>query len=258
LREAITRLEGKVAIVTGGGAGIGQAVAEVFAEEGASVVMADIDTEGSEETIRTIQGKGGVAHFVRADISKESDAQNISKEAVQTYGRLDILVNNAATFVLKGFDATIEEWQRSLGVNVIGTTMVTKYAVEQMRASGRGAIVNLASISSFVAQPNFFAYSSTKAAILQLTRNMAMDLAPFNIRVNCVCPGTILTAASYRHMKTVGLTFEQFNAEEGSKTFLKRVGQPREVAYPILFLASAEASYITGTSLMIDGGYTAQ
>ena len=130
--------------------------------------------------------------------------------------------------------------------------------MERIKPSGGGAIVNLASISSLVAQPNFFAYSATKAAILQITRNMAMDLAPYQIRVNCVCPGTILTAASYRHMKTVGLTFDQFNAEEGAKTFLKRVGQPREVAYPVLFLASDEASYITGTSLIIDGGLTAQ
>jgi NAD(P)-dependent dehydrogenase (short-subunit alcohol dehydrogenase family) len=252
------RLEGKVAIVTGGGAGIGQAVAEVFAEEAAKVIVADIDAPSAQETVTTIRVKGGAAHFVHADISKESDAQNIAKEAMDAFGRVDVLVNNAATFVLKGFDATIEEWQRSLAVNVIGTTMVTKYAVERMKASGGGAVVNLASISSFVAQPNFFSYSSTKAAILQLTRNMAMDLAPFNIRVNCVCPGTILTAASYRHMKNVGLTFEEFNAEEGAKTFLKRVGQPREVAYPILFLASSEASYITGTFLMIDGGYTAQ
>jgi NAD(P)-dependent dehydrogenase (short-subunit alcohol dehydrogenase family) len=252
------RLKGKVAIVTGGAAGIGQAVAEVFAEEGAKVLIADVDTKAAQETLAKIESKAGAVQFVHADISKEADAQKISEAAVKAFGRLDILVNNAATFVLKGFDATVEDWHRSLGVNVIGTSLVTKYAVEQLKVSGRGAIVNLASISSFVAQPNFFAYSATKAAILQITRNMAMDLAPFKIRVNCVCPGTILTAASVRHMQTVGMTFEQFDAEEGAKTFLKRVGQPREVAYPIAFLASDEASYITGTSLMIDGGYTAQ
>ncbi len=252
------RLKDKVAIVTGAGAGIGQAVAEVFCEEGAKVVAADIDADSVEQAARAIRSKGGAVFPVHADIAQEEQARRISDEAVKAFGQVNILVNNAATFVLKGFDATVEDWRRSLGVNVIGTTMVTKYAVDRMKAFGGGAIVNLASISSFVAQPNFFAYSATKAAILQLTRNMAMDLAPFSVRVNCVCPGTILTAASSRHMKNVGMTFEQFNAEEGAKTFLKRVGQPREVAYPILFLASDEASYITGTSLMIDGGYTAQ
>jgi NAD(P)-dependent dehydrogenase (short-subunit alcohol dehydrogenase family) len=126
-----------------------------------------------------------------------------------------------------------------------------------MKTNG-GAIVNLGSISSFVAQPDFFAYSSTKAALLQMTRNMAMDLGRHKIRVNCVCPGSILTPASFRHMEKVGMTLEQFNKEEGAKTFVGRAGQPREVAYAVLFLVSDEASYITGASLMVDGGYTAQ
>ncbi len=252
------RLQGRVAIVTGAGMGIGEAVAQRFAEEGAKIVIADIDAAGGEKTAATIREKGTASHFVHADISKEADARKISEQAVKTFGRIDILVNNAATFVLKGFDATVEDWQRSLGVNVIGTAMVTKYAAEHMKKAGGGAIVTLSSISSSVAQPNFFAYSATKAALLQMTRNMAMDLGPFNIRVNCVCPGTILTAASYRHMASVGMTLEQFNAEEGAKTFLGRIGSTREVANAVLFLASDEASYITGASLMVDGGYTAQ
>jgi NAD(P)-dependent dehydrogenase (short-subunit alcohol dehydrogenase family) len=252
------RVKDKVAIVTGAAVGIGQTAAEVLAEEGAKVVVADIDAKNGEQAAANIRAKGGTAIFVQADISKEPDARRISEETVKAFGRIDILVNNAAVFVLKGFDATVEDWQRSLGVNVIGPALVTKYAVEHMKKTGGGSIVILASISSFVAQPNFFAYSATKAALLQMTRNMALDLGPHKIRVNCVCPGTILTQASYKHMANEGLTFEQFNAAEGAKTFLGRIGSTREVANAILFLASDEASYITGAPLMVDGGYTAQ
>jgi len=251
------RVENKVAIVTGAGSGIGRATAELLAEEGAKVVVADIDPKGGKETVSAIIEKGNTAHFVQADISREVDAKNISDEAVKTYGAIDVLVNNAATFVLKGFEATVEEWQHSLGVNVVGTAMVTKYAIEHMKKTG-GAIVILGSISSFLAQPDFFAYSATKAAMVQLCRNMAMDLGPYKIRVNAVCPGSIITAASYRHMEKVGMTLEEFDAQEGAKTFVGRAGKPREVANAILFLASDEASYITGSHLMVDGGYSAQ
>jgi len=251
------RLQDKVAIITGAGSGIGKATALVFADEGAKVVVVDCDAAGGERTVAEIERQGHVALFVRADISKETDAERLASETAKAFGGIDVLVNNAAIFVLKGFDATVSEWHQSLAVNVIGTVLVTKYVVDSMKKRGGGAVVNLASISSWIAQSDIFAYSATKAAVLQLTRNMAMDLAPWAIRVNCVCPGTIVTAAVQRYMEDRGLTVEQLNADEGAKTLLKRVGQPHEVARAILFLASDEASYITGTHLMVDGGYTA-
>jgi NAD(P)-dependent dehydrogenase (short-subunit alcohol dehydrogenase family) len=251
------RLKGKITAITGAATGLGEATALLFAEEGAHVVVADFDDAGGERAVSEIRKKGAEALFVHADISKESDARGIAEEAVRVFGGIDVLVNNAAVFVLKGFDATVAEWQRSLGINVIGTALVTKYVAEVMKKNGRGAIVNLSSVSAWIAQSNMFAYSSTKAAILQMTRNMAMDLAPYGIRVNAVCPGTIMTAAVRRYMQERGMTPDQLNAEEGAKTLLKRVGQQREVANAILFLASDDASYITGTHLMVDGGYTA-
>jgi dihydroanticapsin dehydrogenase len=250
------RLKDKVAIVTGAASGIGAATAILFAQEGASVVVADVQAEAGEKIVSQIRDQGGKALFVKTDVSKEEEARRVSDGAVKAFGKLDILVNNAAAFVLKGLDATVDEWQRSLAVNVIGVALCSKYAAQAMKKTGQGAIVNLGSISGFVAQPEFIAYSATKGALVQMTRNMAMDLAPFNIRVNCVCPGTILTPASYAHMAQAGVSLEQFLAEEGPKHLLNRVGEPREVAYAILFLASDEASFITGTHLMVDGGYT--
>jgi len=251
------RIKNKVAIITGAASGIGEATALLFGGEGAKVVVADLDAAGGNNTAAQIREKGGDAIFLHADISKEPDAKRIIDESVQAYGRVDILVNNAAAFVLKGLEATMEDWQRSLATNVIGTALVSRFASDQMRENGGGSIVNVSSQSAFYAEPTFLCYSSTKAAILHMTRLMALDLAPANIRVNTVCPGTIPTRATFNHIAKEGLTLEEFCAREGAKTILRRVGQAQEVAYAILFLASDEASFITAACLVVDGGRTA-
>jgi NAD(P)-dependent dehydrogenase (short-subunit alcohol dehydrogenase family) len=250
------RMTGRAAIVTGGAAGIGEAIATLIAEEGGSVLIADRDEAGGEATARTIREMGGRASFVRTDVSDEDQVRRMRDACVAEFGTIDVLVNNAAVFVLKGVDASVEDWNRSFGINVVGNALCTRYVSEVMKEEGKGAIVNLSSISAFIAQPGFVTYSATKAAILQMTRNQALDLAPFGIRVNCVCPATILTRASYDHMERTGQSLEDFQAEQAVLHPIGRVGLPREVAYPVVFLASDEASFITGTHLMVDGGYT--
>jgi dihydroanticapsin dehydrogenase len=220
------------------------------------VLIADRDEEGGEATARAIREAGGRAIFVRTDVSDEDQVRAMRDACVAEFGTIDVLVNNAAVFVLQGVDASVEDWRRSFGINVVGNALCTRFASEVMKRNGKGAIVNLSSISAFVAQPGFVTYSATKAAILQMTRNQALDLAPFGIRVNCVCPATILTRASYDHMERTGQSLADFEAEQAELHPIGRVGRPREVAYPVVFLASDEASFITGTHLMVDGGYT--
>ncbi len=249
------RLESKVAIITGAASGIGRATAELFAEEGAKVVVVDIDSAGGEQTVSNIRSKGGEALFVHADISKDEDARRISEETVKAYGRIDILVNNAAAFVFKRLDeATVEDWQRALNVNIMGSALCAKYAVEHMKKVGGGAVVNVGSVHGLIGQPGYLPYAVTKAALVQMSRNMAVELGSFNIRVNCVCPGAVLTQHTLHRLKELGSTVEEMGAEHP----LKRGSQPRESAQAILFMASGEASFVTGAFLMVDGGYTAQ
>lgn len=192
---------------------------------------------------------------MHADISKEEDAKRISEETVKAYGRIDILVNNAAAFVFKSLEeATVEDWQRALHVNVMGTALCTKYATEHMKKVGGGAVVNVGSVHGFVGQPGYMPYAATKAALVQMSRNMAVELGSFNIRVNCVCPGAVLTEHTLHRLKELGLTVEDLGAQH----FLKRGSQPRESAAAILFMASEDSSFVTGAFLMVDGGYTAQ
>lgn len=256
----MNRLNGKVAIVTGGGQGIGRATCELFAEEGAAVVIADRNAETGQAAAEAINRKGGKALCVPTEVTDEESIRRMVSQAMAKLGRVNILVNNAAVFVLKGLDASVEDWRQILEVNVMGPALVAKYVVPEMRKAGGGAIVNLGSISSFIAQPQFVTYNTSKAAIANMTRCLALDLADDNIRVNAVCPGTVWTPIVERLTKERGL--DRATADKhpdfGASHMIKRLPEPREIAYAILFLASDEASFITGENLMVDGGYVAK
>ena len=254
------RLKGKVAIITGGGQGIGRATCELFAEEGAAVVIAERQSDTGQATSAAINRKGGTARFIQTDVTDEDGIRRMVTETVNTLGRVNVLVNNAAVFVLKGIEATPADWRQVLDVNVMGPALVVRHVVPEMRKAGGGAIVNLGSISSFIAQPGFLTYNASKGAIANMTRCMALDLAGDNIRVNAVCPGTVWTPIVERLTKERGLdrAAADSHPDFGATHMIKRLAEPREVAYAILFLASDEASFITAENLMVDGGYVAK
>lgn len=253
------QLANKIALITGASSGIGRETAKLFAAEGAKVAIADIDAVGGQTLVEEIKAAGGIAQFYQVDVSVESEVQDWVTAIGNQWGGLDILVANAAVLVTGTVEqSTSADWDLAFAVNVKGYAFCAKYAAPQMRKHGGGAIVNLASVSSFIAQPAFAPYNTTKGAIVQLTRCLAYDLAPDNIRVNCVCPGPIDTPAVQHFAESHGLTKEDVIQQLAPLTLLKRMGQPQEVANAILFLASDKASYITGTSLMVDAGYTAQ
>jgi len=246
------RLENKIAIVTGGSSGIGRASSILFAKEGAKVVVTDINDKAGEDVVKTIKSNGREGIFVHCDVTKEDQAKNLIAKAVEKYGRLDVLYNNAGIGMVKLLpEMTEQEWDRIFNINVKGAFLCSKYAIPQMKKQGRGAIVNTASNWGLIAYPHWPAYCATKGAVVMLTKALAIDHAPDNIRVNCVCPGNIDTP-----LLRAGIEAET-SFEEASKT-MGRLAKPEEVAYVALFLASDESSYVTGSAVVVDNGESAR
>jgi dihydroanticapsin dehydrogenase len=248
------RLKDKVAIVTGAGSGIGRAIALRFVQEGARVVLVDRDQAGGAKTLGLIAAAGGDAHLVVADVSRGSDTERMLDEAVRVFGRLDAMINNAAVLIPKAVpELSEEEWDYVVGVNLKGVFLCSKQAILCFRRQGGGGtIVNMASVNSFYAEGGIAAYCAAKGGVQQLTRAMAIDHSAEGIRINCICPGWIDTPINAAYF-----------ADPAARAFadklhaIGRIGQPAEVAAVAAFLVSDDASFVTGASIVADGGFSA-
>jgi NAD(P)-dependent dehydrogenase (short-subunit alcohol dehydrogenase family) len=244
-------LKDKVAIVTGGSTGIGRAIMERLCQEGVSVTYSGI-SDGGVRTEQECHEKGYNVQFIRGDMAEEAFCQRLAEETVKRWGRVNFLVNNAFSFIAKGLEATREDWLRMMNVGPLGYATMARCVVEPMKQQGGGAIVNLSSISAHIAQPDRWTYNSAKGAVNQLTRCMALDLAPHNIRVNTVSPGWIWTREVD---KAAGGDREKWGPIWGKFHMLRRLGEVEECAAPVAFLLSDEASFVTAAELLVDGGY---
>lgn len=251
------RFAGKVAVVTGGAKGMGGATSRAFAREGAAVVIADLDQESGVALQNEIERDGGRARFVRADVARSLQMESVASRAKTEFGGVDYLINNAGIQDYGTVVTTSEEaWNRVIAINLTGVFLASKACVPLMLERGGGAIVNVASVQALQCQRNVAAYAASKGGVLALTREMALDLAPHKIRVNCVCPGSIRTpmlefAASFEENPEAAM------AGWGARHPIGRVGRPEEVASLSLFLCSEEAAFITGAPYLIDGGLLA-
>ena len=236
------RLEGKTALVTGASAGIGRAIALEFAREGARLLLADVNGEAGEALSKEI---GGQARFQRCDTSREDDVRSVVQSAVDAFGRLDVMVNNAGV--------SQRDWDTTIGVNLSGVYYGCQHAAEAMAKSGGGSIVNMASMLGLIGVGAEDGYVASKHGVVGLTKNFALRYGPQGVRVNCICPGWIATA-----MTSMLRENETFKQSIESQTPMGRFGRPEEVAKLALFLASDESSFITGAAHVIDGGWTAK
>jgi 3-oxoacyl-[acyl-carrier protein] reductase len=249
------RFQGKSVVVTGAGSGFGEAIAIRFAQEGGRVVVADVNEENGRRVASAIAAEGGAAHFVCADVSRAAEVKAMIAEAVSAFGGLDVLVNNAGFShrMMPLWELPEEEYERVFATNVRGVYLGCKYAVPVMKEQGGGVIVNTASIGAVAPRPGITAYNATKGAVLTLTRGLAVEVAPFKIRVNAVNP----VAAETGFVKTaVGVDKfpEEVRRQVVSTIPLGRLAEPRDVAAAVLFLASPEAEFLTGVCLAVDGG----
>jgi NAD(P)-dependent dehydrogenase (short-subunit alcohol dehydrogenase family) len=247
-------LKGKVALISGAASGIGRATALLFARKGAAVAVADLDEAGEQQVVAQISREGGRAIGVCCDVSRAADCQRAVQRTVETFGGLDILINNAGTIRRTTvLDTAEDEWDRVMAVNVKSVFLLCKYAIPVMVQAGGGAIINLGSGWGLVGGRNAVSYCASKGAVVNMTRAMALDHGEQNIRVNCICPGDTNTPLLRSEARQLGQAAEQFLAEAADRP-LQRIGQPEDIAQAALYLASDASSFVTGTTLVVDGG----
>ncbi|NLW69972.1 MAG: SDR family oxidoreductase [Eubacteriaceae bacterium] len=252
----MNRVEGKVAIVTGSTSGLGRAEAVMLAREGAKVAVTGRNDERGAEVVEEIRAFGGVAEYWRVDVSKEEECIKLIKEVVEKFGKLDILVNNAG---ITGPDVPTDkveeaDWDNMFNINVKSVLFMTKHAIPEFRKNGKGSIVNTSSVSGLIGDRELTPYHATKACVKMMTQKDAIEYAPENIRVNCVCPGTVMTPL----VKGLLADDPHYLDNDIKRYPCGYFGEPDDVAYGVLFLASDEGRFVTGHALVIDGGYTAQ
>jgi NAD(P)-dependent dehydrogenase (short-subunit alcohol dehydrogenase family) len=248
------RLEGKLAVITGAATGIGRATAQLFVQEGARVVIADVNEDEAQKTVDSLDGEDGGARFFRADVSRAEDVEALMRNAAELMGGIDVIFNNAGAQRSGAItDFGEAEWDLLMGVNPKSCFLSAKYGVPYLRERGGGSIVNMSSIAGLKGGPGMTAYSASKGAVVAFTKALAAELAPNNIRVNCVCPGWIDTPFNRPAIEFMGGRQEQEEMVQQAVP-LQRQGTPEEVAPGILYLASDASTYVTGKELVIDGG----